>query len=218
MLRSASLRSDRSFTAVDNSGVKDKPFEFKALPPELRELVIFQASWPFPPIETNAINNTPKRVRIPSIAQLSRETRKEALAVFYRNREVIISLHCRRNVQRAVEWAKTWGDFHMSDTITIGGVMKFCENDWYHLTIKCSRDDPQFSVEARPHLEERPNRYCQAMRDALALHLDEKAARKKDVQHKGMLTSKELLGVLVLVRRLSDRHLSSTTLQFDSSQ
>jgi hypothetical protein len=188
---------------------------FMLLPAELREVIYFYAlNPPFPPIETHAINNTTNRVRIPSIAQLSRATRNEALAVFYRRREVIISLHCQRNVDRALAWAKAWGDSaHLSDSITISGTMRTCSNDFYQLKIKCSRDEPQFSVEVRQHPRERSNRLCQIMRSALAKHLETLAKEKQQDNQRGKLTSRDLLGVLTLVGQLSRREVPEDSIQ-----
>ncbi|SMQ45206.1 unnamed protein product [Zymoseptoria tritici ST99CH_1A5] len=187
-------------------------FRFMDLAPELRELVYLHTCCPFPPIETNAINNTPNRVHIPSIAQLSRTTRKEALAVFYRNREVVISLHCRRNIDRAMKWAKAWGDSsYMSSAIVISGTMSKCGNDWYQLRVSCSRDEAEFRVDVRPHTEERSNKQCLAMRDGLARHLERETANKQQEYERGRLNSKHLLGVLTVVLRLSARYLPEET-------
>ncbi|KJX96604.1 hypothetical protein TI39_contig613g00013 [Zymoseptoria brevis] len=187
-------------------------FRFMDLAPELRELCYFHACCPFPPIETDAINNTSNRVHIPSIAQLSRTTRKEALAVFYRNREVVISLHCRRNIDRAMKWAKAWGDSsYMSSAIVISGTMSKCSNDWYQLRVSCSRDQAQFRVEVRTHLEEHSNKQCLAMRDGVARHLERETADKQQEFERGRLNSKNLLGVLTVVLRLSARYLTEET-------
>jgi len=91
-----------------------RPFRFLDLPPELREVIYSLAMAPFPPIDTAAIPDTPDRVVIPTIAQVSRTVREEALAIFYRQRPVHISLHCGENTRDSLEWAKAW-DRHAED-------------------------------------------------------------------------------------------------------
>lgn len=75
-------------------------FRLMDLPAELRKEVYFPASEPFPALETNRLDVA----KVPTIAQLSQQTRKEALAVFYRNRKIPISLHCDRDILNATGW------------------------------------------------------------------------------------------------------------------
>lgn len=56
-------------------------FPFLELPAELREQIYYYAARPILPIDTAAIPGTPDCVLVPAVAQLSRQTRREALHV-----------------------------------------------------------------------------------------------------------------------------------------
>ncbi|KAF7197698.1 hypothetical protein HII31_00787 [Pseudocercospora fuligena] len=124
-------------------------FRFMDLAAELRELIYEFASAPFPPVNTAAINNTPDMVHIPKIAQLNKQTRSEALAVFYRNRELKLSLHCERNIYRAESWLDAAGSGRiMPGLITFSG--REPGGTFFHIEVRCSKNDPQFTVISRP--------------------------------------------------------------------
>ena len=94
--------ADWADTAVD----RKEPFPFLNLPAELREQVYLIALQPITAVDTASIPGTPDRVRIPAVAQVSRQLRDEALHVLFRNRPVEVSLHSMENFRRALLWVE----------------------------------------------------------------------------------------------------------------
>lgn len=183
-------------------------FRLMDLPAELRELIYYYASAPFPPIDTASIRNTPDAISFPAVAQLSRQTRNEALAVFYRNREVHLSLHCDRNVERSIAWLSHWGDdTQLTDKIVLEGLHKRgTPGSMFHLTITCLRKEKetQYRVNMRSHQDPKAEKACQAVKESVSLYIDKKVASDLSLLDEvGKLTKSEMLDIFTLVRSLT---------------
>lgn len=124
-------------------------FRLLDLPGELREIIYYHSAEDLPAIDTAAIKNHGIS-KVPLIAQLCRDVREECLAVLYRNRELRFSFHCERNIERGNMWLHAAGHHsEMPCTIVFAGVLKQT-SEFFHVTIRCSKDQPQFHVATRP--------------------------------------------------------------------
>lgn len=127
-----------------------QPFPFMDLPAELRELVYYHAFTPIEPIDTAAIPNTPDLIRIPPIAQLSQQTRKEALHVLSRSRPVEISLHSSENHRRALLWALQWHDHAAAlPELVFSGRIANLQFHFFEITVRISDEQPHLTAQAK---------------------------------------------------------------------
>ncbi|EME46617.1 hypothetical protein DOTSEDRAFT_22666 [Dothistroma septosporum NZE10] len=185
-------------------------FRLMDLPAELREQIYCHASALFPPIDTASIRNTPDTIHIPAIAQLSKQTRQEALAVFYRNREVQLSLHCYRNVERSIAWLINWGDdAHLTNSIVFSGLMKPGLGNIFHLTLNCLRKDSgmQYRVSRRPHADPRSEKTFRELEEKISAYINKKVESDQTLQGEvGKLTKSEILDIFDLVQRDTGWH------------
>lgn len=125
-------------------------FRFMDLPPELRELVYYHALAPIKPIDTAAISNTPDRVFFQPIAQLSKQTRNEALHVLFRSRPVEISLHSGENIRRALLWAWKWKDHARGlPQLIFSGKIAMHGNNFFTITLDISDEAPFYQAKAK---------------------------------------------------------------------
>lgn len=196
--------------ATPETPLIERPFPLKDLPAELREWVYFHTMAPFPPINTAAIANTqnmdvPTMAPIPAIAQVDRAIRAEALAVFYRNRELRISLHCGRNILRATAWLNSVGRSRvLPNRITIEGMGRYLDaGDTFSITIHCSEQLPQFRVDARPGASVQTQEVVELMKKEVTEYLEERAKAKEGWKEQGKLKACELSSIVNRVRKIA---------------
>ena len=183
-------------SAVPSKGTENEVFRLMDLPLELRELIYYHATGPFPPIDTASIANTPDWVTIPPVAQLSPQTRHEALGVFYRNRPVMFSLHCQRNIERAKSWIDSCvSSPRVFNTIICSGSIWHCQGNFFHITIEYSPKTLRFHASARPGASEVTDHVCQTTKDEVQKYLNNQAANKTE-NEKGMLSADNLHDIL----------------------
>lgn len=176
-------------------------FRLMDLPPELREEVYYHASPSFPPLETSQ----PDVARVPAIAQLSRQTRKEALAVFYRNRDVTLNLRSDPDIMNATGWLDSCArNAELSHKITIDGHFPYRAN--FSLIISCQKKDPQFSADVQ--LDDKESRRNLVKKDFALLesqvtnYLENKTSWRPE-DRRGRLTVGEMRNIVNVVRKIT---------------
>ena len=180
-------------------------FPFLKLPAELREQIYLFAVHPITPVDTAAIPGTADRVVIPTVAQLSRQTRTEALHVLFSNRPVEISLHSKENLRRAGLWIARWRAQANSITrIFFTGCLERAENDFFHITLQCSDEAPHFRVSTRLGASDEANTLILQMKDNLLHSLEHKVQSAKEGQ-KGRLSGGDLIRLIGLINVCAKR-------------
>ncbi|KAK4504090.1 hypothetical protein PRZ48_005005 [Zasmidium cellare] len=191
-------------TASPSEATGVQVFRLMDLPPELREEVYYHASPSFPPLETSK----PDIARVPTIAQLSRQTRKEALAVFYRNRDIHMRLHTDTDILSATGWLDSCAkNAELSHKITISG--RFTAVSSFTLVISCQKRDPQFTVNVQSSVEEDRRSIVKHARNAVAVmkeevsnYLENKTSWRPE-DRRGRLTVGEMRSIVNIVRKVA---------------
>lgn len=191
------------------SVIPTKPFPFLELPAELRELVYYHAVqpitvslswtsirfntcvWPFAngvplgqPIDTGAIPGAPDRVRIPAIAQTSKQLRNEVLHVLFKHRPAEIRMTSAYSFERALTWAKNCtGNSNSFGIINFAGRLEYAQNEFYHVTLEISDESPYFEVRSR--------RGASAKADLIIAHVMEKLLNDLDAKVKAAKKGQE---------------------------
>ncbi|KAF2170092.1 hypothetical protein M409DRAFT_19699 [Zasmidium cellare ATCC 36951] len=179
-------------------------FRLMDLPPELREEIYYHASPSFPPLETSK----PDIARVPAIAQLSRQTRNEALAIFYKNRDIHMRLHTDEDILSATGWLDACAkNAELSHKITISGL--FTRLSTFTLVISCQKKDPQFTVDVQSSIEEEfrgivkhTKKGVRIMKDEVSNYLENKTVRRPE-DRRGRLTVGEMRSIVNIVRKVA---------------
>lgn len=145
-----------------------QPFPFMDLLAELRELIYCTAFMPIKPIDTAAIPGTADLIRIHHIAQLSQQTRQEALHVLFRSRPVEISLHSSENVRRALLWAQKWQDHAAALPVLIfSGRIASLEFHFFEITVRISDEKPHLAAEAKKFSSDKAMEWVEEMKKSI---------------------------------------------------
>lgn len=183
------------------SPIQATVFRLMDLPPELREEIYYYASPSFPPLETSK----PDIARVPAIAQLSRQTRREALAVFYRNRDVTLNLRSDPDIMNATGWLDSCAsNAELSHTITIDGHFPYRAK--FSLVISCQKKDPQFTADVQ--LDDKESRRNLVKRNFALLesqvtkYLEDKTSWRPE-DRRGRLTVGEMRNIVNVVRKIT---------------
>lgn len=191
--------------AKTRTPASSKPFRLLDLSPELRDQIYYQAMAPHPPIRTSAIPRTPEYVTIPTIAQLSRRTRAEALRVFYRNRTIEISFHCRINVDRALAWAYAWPDQarFLSRVVLSGKLPSDHDGDFFQVIVRRAPEPPFFGIHWSPFRTVETLTERAVMRCTRRLLLGRESADMARVarERRIRLSPKQFKSIILAVRR-----------------
>ena len=177
-------------------------FRILDLPPELREHIYYFAMGPnYPPIDTANIPGTPDDATIPALAQVSQQLRGEALAVFYRNRTVKISLYGDENVRQAKAWVNAWA-MHAQEfsSVTFAGTMRCAKNEFFHIAIDCVKNAPYFKIHVRPGVSECGEEVLEYMLSEVEGRLA-RFRRSPSKDEKGGLTASQLRELVGVVHR-----------------
>lgn len=184
-----------------SSASQSTVFRLMDLPAELREEIYYHASPSFPPLETSK----PDIARVPAIAQLSQQTRKEALAVFYRNRDVHIRLRSDHDIINTNGWLDSCArNAELSHKITINGHFPYRAN--FSLVISCQKKDPQFT--AHVELDDKESRRnlvkenFALLQGQVANYLENKTSWRPE-NRRGRLTVGEMRNIVNVVRKIT---------------
>ena len=184
--------------AVDRNS-QDTFLHLLDLPAELREQVYLFAIQPITPLDTAAIPGTPNRVRLPPIAQVSRQLRDEVRYVLFRNRLVEISLHSGENLRRALLWAENLsGPSSLFGIIIMSGCMKQAMNEFFHITIEISDGAPFFRVRTRPGASQEADLIISRMKSQLLDWLEAKVKAAKEGP-KARLSSASIIEMIYMI-------------------
>jgi hypothetical protein len=93
---------------------------FFGLPPEIREIILLYSMLPLLILSTASIPNTPDHIQIPAVAHVCHSLRDEALAIFYRNRPLEITVYSTANEKLTETWLSLWDETEFKDITIIG--------------------------------------------------------------------------------------------------
>ncbi|GAB7364708.1 hypothetical protein MBLNU230_g5508t1 [Neophaeotheca triangularis] len=179
------------------------PFRLMDLAAELREKIYFFAALPLTPIDTASIPGTPDFVKIPVIAQVNKQVREEALAVFSRKRSVQISLHSSQHFKQSMVWvAKHTDSSAFFSRIIFAGKLKYQNNNFFHITIDCLPKAPYFRAHRRDAATKAADQISHYIKHRILNYLD-MVAEKAGPEYQAKLGGEQLFSLIALVKASS---------------